>query len=285
MSYPRNPVKRFVISIPIIGMIAFWGFRFLLGFSRLKKVGLGFIKWLIHSKEWTNYTYELTDVSQREMTGFFHVITGEDRKKLKEYLNECLDDEVLYSHVSRITSEQPFHMGADKNSRPGRRLGWYLAVRVMKPRIVVETGVDKGLGSCVIASALIKNGNEGHEGVLHNVDTDSSSGWLIESPYETLVRSHQTDSLSFLSNFDENIDIIIQDADHSYDYQMAEYMVVFPKMSNGGLIISDIDNKSSAFMDFSEAKGLKYFTWLERPKNPFYIPGGIGVMKKGDGSL
>ena len=56
-------------------------------------------------------------------------------------------------------------------------------------------------------------------------------------------------------------------------------------MSNGGLIISDIDNKSSAFMDFSEAKGLKYFTWLERPKNPFYIPGGIGVMKKGDGSL
>ena len=84
MSYPRNPVKRFVISIPIIGMIAFWGFRFLLGFSRLKKVGLGFIKWLIHSKEWTNYTYELTDVSQREMTGFFHVITGEDRKKLKE---------------------------------------------------------------------------------------------------------------------------------------------------------------------------------------------------------
>ena len=78
---------------------------------------------------------------------------------------------------------------------------------------------------------------------------------------------------------------IIQDADHSYDYQMAEYMLVFPKMSNGGLIISDIDNKSSAFMDFSEDKGLKYFTWLERPKNPFYIPGGIGVMKKGDGSL
>lgn len=246
---------------------------------------LGFIKWLIHSKEWTNYTYELTDVSHREMTGFFHVITGEERKKLKEYLNECLHDELLYSHVSRITSRQPFQIGADKSSRPGRRLGWYLAVRVMKPRIVVETGVDKGLGSCVIASALIKNGNEGNEGVLHNVDIDGSSGWLIEAPYEKLVRFHHTDSLSFLSSFDENIDIIIQDADHSYDYQIAEYMAGFPKMSHGGLIISDIDNKSSALMDFAEDKGEKYFTWLERPKNPFYIPGGIGVIKKSGGSL
>ena len=211
ISYPKNPVKRFVISIPIIGMIAFWGFRFLLGFARLKKVCLGFMKWLIHSKEWTNLTYELTDESYREMTGFFHVITGEDRKKLKEYLNECLHDEVLYSHVSRITSGQPFYMG--------------------------------------------------------------------------LVRFHHTDSLSFLSSFDENIDIIIQDADHSYDYQIAEYMAVFPKMSHGGLIISDIDNKSSALMDFAEDAGEKYFTWLERPKNPFYIPGGIGVIKKGGGSL
>ena len=155
MNYPRNPVKRFIIRTPIIGMIAFWGFRFLFGFARLKKVCRGFIKWLIHSKEWTNFTYDLTDESHREMIGFFHVITGEDREKLKEYLNECLHDEALSSHVSRITSKQHFYMGADKEARPGRRISWYIAVRVIKPRIVVETGVDKGLGSCVIASALI----------------------------------------------------------------------------------------------------------------------------------
>ena len=153
---------------------------------------------------------------------------------------------------------------------------------MLKPKIVVETGIDKGLGSCVIASALIKNADEGNPGVLHNVDIDGSAGWLIESPYDKLVRFHHTDSLSFLSSFDENIDIIIHDSDHSYNYQKEEYMAAVSNMSHGGLIISDIDNKSSALMDFAEDKKEKYFTWVERPKNPFYVPGGIGVFKIGD---
>ena len=38
----------------------------------------------------------------------------------------------------------------------GRRLGWYALVRALKPRTVVETGADKGLGSCVLAALRLR---------------------------------------------------------------------------------------------------------------------------------
>jgi predicted O-methyltransferase YrrM len=42
----------------------------------------------------------------------------------------------------------------------GRRLGWYILVRSQKPRIIVETGVDHGVGSLVLTSALLRNKSE-----------------------------------------------------------------------------------------------------------------------------
>ena len=35
-----------------------------------------------------------------------------------------------------------------------------------KPKIVVETGVDKGLGACVLTAALMKNSEEGYTRLL-----------------------------------------------------------------------------------------------------------------------
>ena len=52
-------------------------------------------------------------------------------------------------------------------------------MRATKPKIVVETGTEKGLGSLVLAEALIKN----ESGRLITIDMEPSSGLLIGPEY------------------------------------------------------------------------------------------------------
>ena len=42
----------------------------------------------------------------------------------------------------------------------GRRLIWYLLARTMKPNLIIESGIDKGLGSSLLCYAQFKNGEE-----------------------------------------------------------------------------------------------------------------------------
>jgi cephalosporin hydroxylase len=54
----------------------------------------------------------------------------------------------------------------------------------MKPQLVVETGTEKGLGSLVLAEALIQNGS----GRLITVDMEPSSGLLIGAKYDGVIQ-------------------------------------------------------------------------------------------------
>jgi predicted O-methyltransferase YrrM len=54
----------------------------------------------------------------------------------------------------------------------GRRVAWYALIRIYKPKVIVETGTDKGIGSLVIQKALEKNGY----GTLYTLDIDRYSG-------------------------------------------------------------------------------------------------------------
>ena len=50
-------------------------------------------------------------------------------------------------------------------SRDMAGIGWYSLIRATRPKIVIETGVDRGLGTAVIAAALKRNAEEGFPGM------------------------------------------------------------------------------------------------------------------------
>ena len=55
-------------------------------------------------------------------------------------------------------------IGPDAIVSFGRRLAWYAIARVMKPTVIVETGVAHGIGACVLCTALLRNAEEGDPG-------------------------------------------------------------------------------------------------------------------------
>lgn len=87
--------------------------------------------------------------------------------------------------------------------RYARRVGWYAFIRALKPEHVVETGVDKGLGTCVIAAALLRNAAEDRPGRVTSIDINPEAGYLArQQPWSEVVDLVIGDSITTLAGLD-----------------------------------------------------------------------------------
>ena len=53
----------------------------------------------------------------------------------------------------------------------------------MKPKVVVETGVDHGIGSCILCAALLRNTKEGEGGRYYGTEIRTEAGRLLSGIY------------------------------------------------------------------------------------------------------
>src|SRR6267154_2958525 len=120
--------------------------------------------WTFYSRETANFTYDLTPINKAYLAAFVSAVVGCTTSEAEAYVTEAEADDVLRNHIITETKRSKFSPDADSDVRFGRRLGWYAFVRAKKPRLVIETGVDKGLGSCLLCAALKKNAAEGSPG-------------------------------------------------------------------------------------------------------------------------
>src|SRR5689334_15103369 len=164
----------------------------------LKPVGKA-TAWTFRSREHYNYSYDLEPRNIEYLASFISVVTGESFDKVREYIRELESDQHLKDHVVRANAAAKEKYVADREARFGRRIGWYAMIRATKPRVVVETGVDKGLGSCVIAAALMRNAKEGSVGRLLGLDINPNAGYLLSTPYNKYGTMVYGDSLASIS--------------------------------------------------------------------------------------
>lgn len=235
------------------------------------------LNWLITSREATNYTYDLTDINIVQLAWFISIITGKNIEIVQKYIKELQEDEHLMQHIKKYTEMSTFKFSADANAKYGRRLGWYAFVRIKKPKVIVETGIDKGLGTCVLASALLKNAKEGHYGHLYATEIINDAGYLFKEPFNKFGNIIYGDSISTLKSFSKQIDIFIHDSDHSEKYEREEFEAVKNILSDDALIISDAAHHSNQLESFAKRTDRKYLYFQENPKNHFYGGAGIGV--------
>ena len=276
--YPRSRARRIIIRTPVIGRAAVFLFRLSLGLSVLVRYVSGYVRWLLTSREWTNLTFHITVHNLREIEEFAHLLTGASREAARRYLDEALSDVHLKQHVARQTASVPFFAFADGEARFGRRLGWYVLVRILKPRVVVESGIDKGLGTCLIAAALQRNDTEGSPGRLYALDIQPGAGWLVQAPYDSVVEFLIGDSHATLREMREPIDLFVHDSDHSYEHEAGEYRIIRERLSDRSLVLSDNAHKSTALMDFAESVDRDYYFCPEQPENKFHSANGIGAV-------
>lgn len=235
------------------------------------------LRWLFNSREVDNLTYDLTDLNLQYLIAFVATITQQPVADMRRYVREIVEGKELRAHIYERVESAPERYIADATARYGRRIGWYAFVRALKPKIVVETGTNNGLGTCIIAAALMRNQQEGTSGYLYSTDIDPAAGYLFQAPYSNYGKILYGDSIESLKKLDTPIDLFINDSDHSQDYEMKEYDLVQTKLSPAALMIGDNAHCSPKLWEFSQRTKRHFLFFQEQPKDHWYPGAGMGV--------
>jgi predicted O-methyltransferase YrrM len=155
----------------------------------------------------------------------------------------------------------------------------YTMLRILKPEIVLETGVEVGGTTAFILKALEDN----NKGTLYSIDCPDYElvhirgkevGFVVPEGLRkrwVLKIGKSKDLLPNLLDEINKVDVFLHDSEHSYENMMFEYATVWPYLTEGALLLSDDISWNSAFRDFSRK--------LKRKPIKFH-PSNLGGMMK-----
>jgi predicted O-methyltransferase YrrM len=273
---PSATAARRVARMPTVGpsLVAAWRARIAL--KHVAAEARLAWRWWRDSREVTNFTYDLTPRNLEQLAAFLSLAGGAELARVQQLMRELDQDEMLHAHVRRATLASPDLHHADAFPRFGRRIGWYVLVRLFHPRLVVETGVDKGLGGCVLSAALLRNRAEGSPGRYVGIDHNPQAGWLLKGPFAEAGTVVWGDSLAELAKL-ECIDFLLHDSNHTPAHEAREYEVAAPRLSDGALVLSDNAHASDALWNFALRAKRRYLYFAEQPRDHWYRGAGIGL--------
>lgn len=232
-------------------------------------------KWVFSSQEDSNFYYPISKLNRNQMMQTLAVALNCKPELIRTYFAELENDQLLLRHVNEVLRKSSAGIGSQLLY--GRRIVWYAIARHIKPRLIVETGVADGLGSCVLARALQANQAEGFEGKYIGTEIDERAGRLFSKPYSNSGQIIYGDSLATLSTIDESIDLFISDSDHSENYELLEYESIINKLSPRALILGDNSHVSSTLSDFSLSNQRPFIYINETPVGHWYPGAGVGI--------
>ena len=149
--------KSTILRIPVVGKIILVAFRAKSALGHFVGPLSNLVKWLFWSNEITNYTYDIEETNKQYLSSLIADILNVEFDTIMTYIREIEEDTELKRHIADVTANSDLAFLADKEVQYGRRIGWYAFARALKPNIIIETGVDKGLGACILAAALKRN--------------------------------------------------------------------------------------------------------------------------------
>ena len=135
-------------------------------------------------------------------------------------------------------------------------------VRVLRPAVVVETGVARGYTSATILAVMEEN----NRGRLYSVDLpplevdkETFVGQVVPETLKrrwTLRLGPSRRILPQVVRAAAPIDLFLHDSDHTYSSQLEEYRTAWPFLRSGGVVLSD-DVTNPAFIDFAAEVGVR----------------------------
>lgn len=278
--WSNDILKKVIAKTPIIGRCILFVYRAKTALGYFKRPISYLLKWLFNSKETTNFTCDLEESNKCYLASLIADIVDIDFAEVMEYINEIEEDQELRQHIATATGKNDLAFIADKEVRYGKRIGWYALTRALKPKTVIETGVDKGLGSCVLTAALKKNSAEGHQGRYYGTDLNPKAGYLLSDDYANYGCILYGDSIELLNKFEGSIDLFINDSDHSAEYEAEEYKAIAHKLSEHAFILGDNSHSTDKLFKFSLETNRHFVFFQERPLDHWYPGGGIGISFK-----
>ena len=269
-----SSLKKF-IQTSYTGRIMLIIYRLRVALSYYQKPFKNIFIWLFTSREFTNFTYDLTSLNKNHLISFVSNITGSSVDEIEKYISEVEEDLALSDHVEAVTMQSSYRYVADTKAKYARKLGWYAVVRAIKPKVVVEAGTDKGLSACLISKALQKNDEDGFSGFLYTVDKNPEAGYLFTSTYQQFGTMLTGDIISILENFPDQIDLFIHDTIPALE--KAVLSAVNFKLSKHAFLLSNWSHATNDLMEFAKSQNKSFLFFCEQPDNHWYPGGGIGA--------
>lgn len=209
------------------------------------------------------------------------------QRTIDAFVEELIAFTPLQETVRTYTEQTPGTL-QQKIRGPGRGAAvlLYVAARIAKPIIVLETDCFTGWTSALLLSALHHNevghlfsidlpAKAGQFGLEWGLPDGISSGFLVPELLRnrwSLCLGNITRELMPLLDKEPCIDLFYHDADHSYQHMMWEYCTVWPSLRPGGLLVSDDIGWNTAFRDFAAASRCP---WTIHRSNP-----NLGALRK-----
>ena len=236
------------------------------------------LRYLALDPELDNFTYDIEN--RAELARTLADVLRVDVAEIERYIAEADSDR----RVSEPARGRPVvRLRHKRVMPPGRRLGWYATARVLRPSLIVETGIHGGLGSRLLLLALARNREEGAPGELVSIDIDTAAGALVERPLRTDWQP------VFGSTYDvlkpaisgRRVGMLIHDSDHTYECERFEFEAALGSAGDRIALISDNAHASSALPDVAKEHGMAYAYFVEEPRDHFYPGAGLGIALRG----
>lgn len=228
------------------------------------RTNLGFV---LADPEVDNCTYELAN--EPEVAEWVATVVGCQAEDVEHLLYEAHTDRLLQQRLYDATAARWWWT---KRSPPfGKRLAWYAFARLLKPALIIETGVHDGLGSLLLLRALELNDSESAPGRLVSFDVNPRAGWIVgEHPLWELRVESSRDGLPAVLERGQPVGIFIHDSLHTYAHERFELETAAAHLAPGGLLISDNAHGTRALLDVCLDFGLHYHECNMPSRGHFY---------------
>jgi len=249
------------------------------------------IKVLKRLKHWVRITslrYFLLDpsiiLSVSKVFRSFYLLKTFERVSELDFV-PCLYNFFPASFLNHLKEKRIYHYREGIGEGTGFIL--YQLIRNYKPKIVVETGVAKGLSSAFILCAM----NENFKGYLYSIDLppwsvpivktekaedfdiitlEDKGIYTIDKEYRigclvpeylrrrwSLIVGDSRKELPLLLQKIGKISIFLHDSLHTYSHMLFEYETAWPHIEKGGFLLSDDVTHNNAFFEFCKKVNIR----------------------------
>jgi hypothetical protein len=231
---------------------------------------LGNLRYVLVDPETDNFTYDVAN--EHELAGWVAAVTGCELGLAHRHVGEPHTDEALVAWLRAATAGR--WLWTKREPRFGKRLAWYALARILRPGLIIETGVHDGLGSMILLRALQRNAEQGAPGRLVSFDVNPNAGWLVGAhPMWELRIESSSDGLPAVLARPQAPGMFVYDGWHGREAELSDLEAVQQRLSPSGVLVSD-DAHSGAMAAVCKRHGLTYHEVAERPARHFY-PGSL----------